>query len=534
MGLTVDEVRSPSRGRAPGWIENTGLVLGARARLLMAGAAISLAAAVAYAASPERARTISFYHIHTKETLTVTYKRDGKFVPDALKQINWLMRDWRENKAIEMDPNTIDIIWEMHEELGSKEPVHVICGHRSGKTNEMLRRTVGGQASQSQHITGKAIDIAFPDIPARQLRYSAMVRERGGVGYYPTSAIPFVHVDTSRVRHWPNMPKNELALLFPSGHTQHHPAEGGSLSPSDVRDAKAKGGETATQVAAYFALKDTPKQTILLADAGGATLAKLVPPAPQPAVRPTKPPAPEQRMALAAPMPTPQDLQWRATPRPEGAPPSIPVPAAVAKAPVSAAPAPKIVSEPKLAERPSRFVPAPSEADRKGLNALVAAAGPAEVPISALKPPAVMASLAPPAPQPAVRAPDLLGKPAAAAVPLETETSWAPAPEFDDDHPEELAYRPFPLAPLLTATPSADDAALSVMQHPQVSKTLVMLDAEMTSPPMRLRPGQQMTELLWSKEFRGLAVDLADLAPERAQPNTPQAVTDRLVKTTSR
>ena len=70
-------------------------------------------------------------------------------------------------------------------------------------TNEMLRKTRGGQASQSQHITGKAVDIAFPDVPVKQMRYSAMIRERGGVGYYPTSGIPFVHVDTSRVRHWP-------------------------------------------------------------------------------------------------------------------------------------------------------------------------------------------------------------------------------------------------------------------------------------------------------------------------------------------
>ncbi len=146
-------------------------------------------------------RTISFYHIHTQETLTIQYKKDGQYLPDALKKINWLMRDWRKNQVIDIDPKTIDIIWEMHEELGPKEPVHVICGYRSRDTNEMLRKTRGGQASQSQHITGKAVDISFPDVSVRQMRYSAMIRERGGVGYYPTSGIPFVHVDTSRVRH---------------------------------------------------------------------------------------------------------------------------------------------------------------------------------------------------------------------------------------------------------------------------------------------------------------------------------------------
>ena len=60
----------------------------------------------------------------------------GKYDPDALKKINWLMRDWRQNKAIEMDPKTIDLLWEMHTELGSKEPIHIICGYRSEATNE--------------------------------------------------------------------------------------------------------------------------------------------------------------------------------------------------------------------------------------------------------------------------------------------------------------------------------------------------------------------------------------------------------------
>ena len=99
----------------------------------------------------------------------------------------------------------------------------------------MLRKTVGGQASESRHILGKAADVHFPDIPIRQLRYSALIHERGGVGYYPTSAIPFVHIDTDRVRAWPRLPRTELALLFPSGRTQHIPDDGEPISKEDVR-----------------------------------------------------------------------------------------------------------------------------------------------------------------------------------------------------------------------------------------------------------------------------------------------------------
>lgn len=191
-------------------------------------------------ASAAEERTLAMYHIHTKETVRITFKRDGKYIPEGLRQINHFMRDWRRDMEIKMDPALIDLIWELHEELGSKAPVHVICGYRSAATNEMLRRTSGGQAKQSRHITGQAADLMFPDVPLKQLRYSALVRERGGVGFYPRSGVPFVHVDTGNVRHWPRMPRMELAVLFPKGHSLHVPEDGRPLTPSDSRIALAR------------------------------------------------------------------------------------------------------------------------------------------------------------------------------------------------------------------------------------------------------------------------------------------------------
>ncbi|MFV0369036.1 MAG: DUF882 domain-containing protein, partial [Hyphomicrobiaceae bacterium] len=148
-------------------------------------------------------RIISIYNIHTKETTTVTYMHRGQRDPAAMKKLNWAMRDWRRNEATTMDPKLIDLLWQVHTELGSREPIHLISGYRSSKTNEKLRSKRGGQAKKSRHILGMAADVHFPDVPIKQLRYSGLVRERGGVGYYPTSGIPFVHLDTGRVRHWP-------------------------------------------------------------------------------------------------------------------------------------------------------------------------------------------------------------------------------------------------------------------------------------------------------------------------------------------
>ncbi|HRD78832.1 MAG TPA: DUF882 domain-containing protein, partial [Hyphomicrobiaceae bacterium] len=216
-------------------------------------------------------RSISLYNIHTKEQATVVYKRDGRFVADGVEKASWLLRDWRRNEATKMDPELIDLLWEIHAELGSQQPIHIISGFRSRTTNDMLRRTVGGQASESQHIHGKAADVHFPDIPLKSLRYSALIRERGGVGYYPTSAIPFVHVDTSRVRHWPRLPRHELALLFPSGKSQHMPADGGPITAEDVRVAQSRYRDLAIQVAAFHGDRKRP---------GGILVASARPPAP--------------------------------------------------------------------------------------------------------------------------------------------------------------------------------------------------------------------------------------------------------------
>ena len=205
----------------------------------MVGVCVTVFMMLTTSASAED-RTISMYNIHTQDTITVTFKRNGQYVLEGLRELNHFMRDWRQNREIRMDPALIDLIWELHQELGSKEPVHLICGYRSPATNEMLRHTSGGQAKNSRHITGQAADLVFPDVPLKQVRYAALAKERGGVGYYPTSGLPFVHVDTGNVRHWPGISRTELALVFPNGHSRHVPDDGRPLTTADSRIALAK------------------------------------------------------------------------------------------------------------------------------------------------------------------------------------------------------------------------------------------------------------------------------------------------------
>ena len=214
-------------------------------------------------------RTLSIYNIHTKETLTVTFKRDGKYDDAALKQLNTFMRDWRAEQETKMDPALIDLIWALHKELGSQKPIHLVSAYRSAKTNASLRRKGGGQAKKSQHIHGKAADIHFPDIPVKALRNSALVQEVGGVGYYPTSGIPFVHVDTGNVRMWPRVPRLELAALFPDGKTKYLPSDGKPITRGDYKLAMAKGlvGKTMVASAAPLSRSDTEAHVDVVAEA---------------------------------------------------------------------------------------------------------------------------------------------------------------------------------------------------------------------------------------------------------------------------
>jgi Bacterial protein of unknown function (DUF882) len=85
-------------------------------------------------------RTLRLYHVHTRESLVVTYKRNGRYLPSAMAQLDHFFRDWRTNTVVSMSGETIDLLWQLHNELGSKQPINVISGFRSAQTNALLKR----------------------------------------------------------------------------------------------------------------------------------------------------------------------------------------------------------------------------------------------------------------------------------------------------------------------------------------------------------------------------------------------------------
>jgi uncharacterized protein YcbK (DUF882 family) len=158
------------------------------------------AVAMARTAVQLRRRSLKFYALHTGESLTTTYWENGRYIPEELDRVNYVLRDFRANEVKPIDPSLLDLLTRIQYRLSTNEPFQVISGYRSPLTNAMLHANSEGVAVHSLHIEGKAIDISVPGRSLVQLRGAALAQQAGGVGYYPKS--DFVHVDTGRVRYW--------------------------------------------------------------------------------------------------------------------------------------------------------------------------------------------------------------------------------------------------------------------------------------------------------------------------------------------
>jgi len=171
-------------------------------RRFLAGAAAGAAMLVPWGrvAAALETRSLAFSHNHTGERLQVVYFEGGEYLPDAVAEINHLLRDFRTGEVWEMDLELLDTLAELRAMTGSRAEFQVISGYRSPKTNEMLRNSSSGVAKRSLHMQGRAIDIRLSGYDTAKLRKAALSLGRGGVGYYARS--DFIHVDTGRVRTW--------------------------------------------------------------------------------------------------------------------------------------------------------------------------------------------------------------------------------------------------------------------------------------------------------------------------------------------
>jgi uncharacterized protein YcbK (DUF882 family) len=144
---------------------------------------------------------LRLYHLHTKESLDVVYRKGGAYLPGAEDRLDHFLRDHRTGDVYLLDPALFDLLHDLTVTLGRDgTEIDIVCGYRSPASNEFLRRTTFGVAQHSRHMLGEAIDIRVPGVPTSRLRDAALALHRGGVGQYPQSQ--FVHVDVGPVRRW--------------------------------------------------------------------------------------------------------------------------------------------------------------------------------------------------------------------------------------------------------------------------------------------------------------------------------------------
>jgi uncharacterized protein YcbK (DUF882 family) len=145
-------------------------------------------------------KSLSLYNTHTGEGLNAIYWMKGEYLPEALAAVDHVLRDHRNDEIKPINPQLLDLLYAIREELGCHQAFHIISGYRSPTTNAYLRSVSRGVAEHSLHMDGKAVDLRLPGWEAFTVRSVARDLRIGGVGYYPRSE--FVHVDVGPIRYW--------------------------------------------------------------------------------------------------------------------------------------------------------------------------------------------------------------------------------------------------------------------------------------------------------------------------------------------
>ncbi|HKW52126.1 MAG TPA: DUF882 domain-containing protein [Stellaceae bacterium] len=170
-------------------------VLGAAASMLFLAGFNRAALAL-----PRGERRLLLYNPHTDERFADVFWCDGSYVPDSLKHINWLMRDFHRDAVSPIDVDLLQLLHRIAQRIDAKKPFRILSGYRTAATNRLLKREGWAPAAHSEHLVGKAADICMDRVSLRHLHRAAVSLKGGGVGMYPRDH--FIHVDVGPVRVW--------------------------------------------------------------------------------------------------------------------------------------------------------------------------------------------------------------------------------------------------------------------------------------------------------------------------------------------
>jgi uncharacterized protein YcbK (DUF882 family) len=214
-----------------------GKALSRRKMLAFAGAAlVGAAAKPAFASAPAILyfRRLSLYNVNTGESYNSVFWANDYYIPQALKNLDWALRDFHTNTTHPIDPRLLDLLVSLQQKLDIDEPFLLTSGYRTPQTNARL--VAEGAAINSLHMRGQAADISVKGRSLNQLHMAALSLRGGGVGYYP--AHDFIHVDVGPIRTWGGGTSSYVAHATPA------PAP----SPAATPDAPPRPASTPSQV----------------------------------------------------------------------------------------------------------------------------------------------------------------------------------------------------------------------------------------------------------------------------------------------
>ena len=145
---------------------------------------------------------LAIRNAHTDEHVSVRFMRGDRENRRAIRKLDWVFRDWRQDEAPNMDHRiywslaTISAIARQH---GHSGEITLLSGFRTPSTTRHLQSKGIGAATKSYHMRRRAADIRLEGIPPEQVANVAEWLQIGGVGRYGSS---FTHIDTGPIRTW--------------------------------------------------------------------------------------------------------------------------------------------------------------------------------------------------------------------------------------------------------------------------------------------------------------------------------------------
>jgi uncharacterized protein YcbK (DUF882 family) len=152
-------------------------------------------------------RTLSVIRPQSGERAKVLYWRDGEVIDSAYQELCHLMRDVNGKETAAIDPKLFETLWGTQAfvaRYGIDQPLEILSGYRTAKSNTKLIEQGVPAARQSLHIEGKAADIRIANLNAEVLGGLVRSFRQGGVGFYYRAGPKggWIHADTGLKRTW--------------------------------------------------------------------------------------------------------------------------------------------------------------------------------------------------------------------------------------------------------------------------------------------------------------------------------------------